>query len=118
MVNRTQSYYPYVMGYIRQSCEKRMKDILEAMGFNSNQLSQKEASYKCVEELKKLVADVGIPLTLKGFDISEESLESLTNDGIKQQRILARSPMPLLKEDIYAIYQAAYSGEIKEKLLV
>ena len=109
---------PYVMGYIRQSCEKRMKDILEAMGFNSNQLSQKEASYKCVEELQKLVADVGISLTLKGFDIAEDALESLTEDAIKQERILARSPMPLLKEDIYAIYQAAYSGEIKEKLLL
>lgn len=108
---------PYVMGYIRQSCEKRMQDILEAMGFSSNHLSQKEASYKCVDELIKLVADVKIPLTLKGFDISEAALESLTDDGIKQQRILARSPMPLLREDIYAIYQAAYTGEIKEKLL-
>jgi alcohol dehydrogenase class IV len=106
---------PYVMGYIRQSCEKRMKDILEAMGYSSNQLSQKEASYKCVTELKKLVADVNIPLTLKGFNIPEDALESLADDGIKQQRILSRSPMPLLREDIFAIYRAAYKGEIAEK---
>lgn len=106
---------PYVMGYIRQSCEKRMKDILEAMGYSSNQLSQKEASYKCVTELKKLVADVNIPLTLKGFNIPEDALDSLADDGIKQQRILARSPMPLLREDIFAIYRAAYTGEIAEK---
>jgi len=106
---------PYVMGYIRQSCEKRMKDILEAMGFSSNYQSQKEASYKCVEELKRLVTDVGIPLTLKDFGVSKDALESLTDDGIKQQRILARSPMRLLKEDIYAIYRAAYTGEIKER---
>jgi len=106
---------PYVMGYIRQSCEKRMKDILEAMGYSSNQLSQKEASYKCVTELKRLVADVNIPLTLKGFNIPEDALDSLADDGIKQQRILARSPMPLLREDIFAIYRAAYTGEIAEK---
>lgn len=106
---------PYVMGYIRQSCEKRMKDILEAMGYSSNQLSQKEASYKCVTELKKLVADVNIPLTLKGFNIPEDALDSLADDGIKQQRILSRSPMPLLREDIFAIYRAAYTGEIVEK---
>lgn len=43
---------PYVMGYIRQSCEKRMKDIYEAMGFSAVNLSQEEASYKCVDELK------------------------------------------------------------------
>lgn len=106
---------PYVMGYIRQSCEKRMKDILEAMGFSSNQLSQEEASLKCIEELKKLVADVGIPLSLKEFGIKEDALDSLADDGIKQKRILARSPMPLEREDIFAIYQAAYKGEVVEK---
>lgn len=106
---------PYVMGYIRSSCEKRMKDILEAMGFSSNQLSQQEASYKCVEELKRLVADVNIPLNLQGFGITQEALDSLADDAIKQQRILARSPMPLERDDIFTIYQSAYYGEIKEK---
>lgn len=106
---------PYVMGYIRQSCEKRMKDILEAMGFNSTQLSQEEASYKCVEELKNLVADVNIPVSLKGFDIPEEALDSLADDGVKQKRILGRSPMPLLRDDIFAIYHAAYLGKVVEK---
>lgn len=109
---------PYVMGYIRQSCEKRMKDILEAMGFSSTQLSQEEASYKCVDELKKLVADVNIPVSLKGFNIQEEALDSLADDGIKQKRILARSPMPLLREDIFTIYHAAYLGEVIEKEIV
>ncbi|WP_107924967.1 iron-containing alcohol dehydrogenase [Lysinibacillus parviboronicapiens] len=105
---------PYVMGYIRQSCEKRMKDIYDAMGFSSINLSQEEASYKCVLELKRLVEDVGIPSSLKGFNIPEDALQSLTNDGIEQRRILARSPMPLLKEDIYTIYKAAYDGVIVE----
>ncbi|MDN3426471.1 iron-containing alcohol dehydrogenase [Microbacterium sp. APC 3898] len=106
---------PYVMGYIRQSCEKRMKDIVEAMGFSTAQLSQAQASYKCVEELKRLVTDVNIPLTLKGFEIPEDSLESLADAGIEQKRILARSPMKLERQDILAIYQAAYAGTITEK---
>ncbi|WP_026566755.1 iron-containing alcohol dehydrogenase [Bacillus sp. UNC41MFS5] len=106
---------PYVFGYIRQSCEKRMKDIYDAMGFSSVNLSQEEASYKCVAELKRLVEDVNIPSSLKGFNIPEDALESLTNDGVKQKRILARSPMPLLKEDIYTIYKAAFDGVVVEK---
>ncbi|SES26070.1 iron-containing alcohol dehydrogenase [Psychrobacillus sp. OK032] len=106
---------PYVMGYIRQSCEKRMKDIYDAMGFSSTNLSQEEASYKCVDELKRLVEDVNIPSTLKGFNITEDALESLTNDAIEQKRILARSPMPLLKDDIFAIYKAAFEGIIVER---
>lgn len=105
---------PYVMGYIRSSCEKRMKDIYDAMGFSSANLSQEEASYKCVAELKRIVEDVNIPSTLKGFDITEDALEGLTNDAVEQKRILARSPLPLLKEDIFKIYKAAYDGVIVE----
>lgn len=105
---------PYVMGYIRQSCEKRMKDILDAMGISSAYLSQEEASYKCVDALKQLVQDVNIPSTLQGFNIPEIALEQLTDDATKQTRILARSPMPLMREDIYTIYRAAFDGEVLE----
>lgn len=105
---------PYVMGYIRQSCEKRLKDILDAMGISSANLSQEEASYKCVDALQQLVQDVNIPSTLKGFHIPEDALEQLTNDATKQTRILARSPMLLEREDIYTIYRAAFDGEIRE----
>ncbi|MED4885936.1 iron-containing alcohol dehydrogenase [Lysinibacillus fusiformis] len=105
---------PYVMGYIRQSCEKRMKDILDAMGVSSAYLSQEEASYKCVDVLQQLVQDVNIPSTLKGFNIPEEALEQLTDDATKQTRILARSPMLLEREDIYAIYRSAFDGEVRE----
>ncbi|MGE8000316.1 iron-containing alcohol dehydrogenase [Lysinibacillus sp. NPDC093190] len=109
---------PYVMGYIRQSCEKRMKDILDAMGISSAYISQEEASYKCVDALKQLVQDVNIPSTLKGFNIPELALEQLTDDATKQTRILARSPMPLKREDIYTIYRAAFDGEIREPQLL
>ena len=107
---------PYVMGYIRSSCEKRMKDIFDAMGFSSMYYSQEEASYKCVDELKRLVEDVGIPSTLKGFKIESNALDSLTTDAMKQTRILARSPMPLDKDDIYTIYEAALNGQVVEKI--
>lgn len=105
---------PYVMGYIRQSCEKRMKDILDAMGISSSYLSQEEASYKCVDALQQLVQDVKIPSTLQGFNIPASALEQLTEDATKQTRILARSPMPLEREDIYQIYRAAFDGVVRE----
>lgn len=105
---------PYVMGYIRQSCEKRMKDILDAMGISSSYLSQEEASYKCVDALQQLVQDVKIPSTLQGFNIPASALEQLTEDATKQTRILARSPMPLEHEDIYQIYQVSFDGVVRE----
>ncbi|WP_042221734.1 iron-containing alcohol dehydrogenase [Oceanobacillus manasiensis] len=106
---------PYVMGYIRQSCEERLKDIFEAMGYNATGLSSEEASYKCVAEIKTMVKDVNIPTNLKDFQITEDALEGLTDDATKQKRLLDRSPMLLEKQDIFAIYKAAYDGEIVEK---
>lgn len=105
---------PYVMSYIRKSCETRMADILDALGGNSSFLSDTEASYKCVDELKRIVQDVGIPSTLAGFNIPETALDSLTADGVKQKRILARSPLPLLEADIRKIYQSAFDGAATE----
>lgn len=105
---------PYVMAYIRKSCTKKMADILNALGGNSTYLSEEQASYKCVEELERLVKDVGIPPTLAGFDVPESAVESLTQDGVKQTRILARSPLPLLEDDIRKIYQSAFDGTAVE----
>ncbi|MCA0172842.1 iron-containing alcohol dehydrogenase [Bacillus sp. RAR_GA_16] len=108
---------PYVMGYIRKSCPKRMGDILNALGGNSQFLSEEEASYECVRQLERLVQDVGIPGTLGGFNIPISALESLTEDGLKQKRLLARSPLPLYEADIRAIYQSAFNGEVVEASL-
>ncbi|MCP8969862.1 iron-containing alcohol dehydrogenase [Ectobacillus ponti] len=105
---------PYVMGYIRSSCTKRLADVLNALGGNSSYLSEEEASYKCIEELERLVRDVGIPHTLQGFAIPETALESLTQDGVQQKRLLARSPMLLGEADIRMIYTAAFEGKLVE----
>ncbi|WP_347320463.1 iron-containing alcohol dehydrogenase [Rossellomorea sp. RS05] len=105
---------PYVMGYIRKSSEGRMADILEALNGKSTDLSVEEASKQCVKELVEIVRDVGIPQSLSQFDIPESALEELTKDGVKQKRLLARSPMELDAADIHKIYQAAYDGEVVE----
>lgn len=105
---------PYVMGYIRKSCEGRMAEVLEAIEGRSNDLTKEEASRKCVEELVRIVRDVGIPQRLSQFGIPESALEELTKDGVKQKRLLARSPMVLEETDIHRIYQAAYDGEVVE----
>ncbi|MGG4547712.1 iron-containing alcohol dehydrogenase [Rossellomorea marisflavi] len=105
---------PYVMGYIRKSSEGRMADILEALNGKSTDLSVEEASKQCVKELVEIVRDVGIPQSLSQFDIPDSALEELTKDGVKQKRLLARSPMELDAADIHKIYQAAYDGEVVE----
>lgn len=102
---------PYVMRYIRASCENRMADVLAAFrGDPASGDSAHAASYACVEELERLIRDVHIPTTLKGFGIPADALDTLTEDGVRQKRLLARSPLTLAYDDIRTIYEAAFTG--------
>lgn len=103
---------PYVMSYIRNSCFAKMCDIYVAMGGNISDMSPDEASYKCIYSLADLLMDIGIPKTLKGFDIPQLALQQLTSDGIKQKRLLARCPMELNEKDIFKIYYSAFLGTL------
>lgn len=106
---------PYVMAYIRPSCVKKMAYLYEVLsGDTSKTLA--EASHLFVKRMETLVRDVGIPSTLKGFQIPRSALESLTDDAVKQTRLLARSPKPLLRADIFTIYEAAFEGKLPNEL--
>ncbi|MDQ7947925.1 MAG: iron-containing alcohol dehydrogenase [Pedobacter sp.] len=103
---------PYVMKYIRPTCFVKMGNIYEAMGGDVNGLSPEEASFKCIDAFVSLLADIGIPNTLQGFNIPASALQSLTTDGVKQKRLLGRCPMPLTETDIYNIYESAHTGKL------
>lgn len=101
---------PHVLSYIRQSCPALLKDIYNAMGFDTVNLDIDDASQLCINEISQLVSDVGIPATLQAYQISEDNLFELTLDAIKQTRLLSRSPMTLLENDILKIYRSAWLG--------
>ncbi len=102
---------PYVMAYIRSSCEEKMATLYETLTGEMS-YSKETASQLFVKRMEQLVHEVGIPATLPGFSIPETALEALTDDAVKQTRLLARSPKRLLRADIYAIYEAAYRGKL------
>lgn len=102
---------PFVLEYIRESCEERLKEIAITMELEgSDFLSATDASKLTIAALKSLVKEVNIPASLQEFNIQESDLVSLTEDALKQKRLLARSPKKLEKDDIFKIYQAAWNG--------
>ncbi len=105
---------PYVLRYIRKTCPSRLGSILQALTGEYLQLDENAASVQCVETLATLVSEIGIPATLVGFGISSAATKSLTIDGIKQKRLLARCPMQLAEVDIFRIYEAAIAGTFVE----
>ncbi|NRD79626.1 iron-containing alcohol dehydrogenase [Bacillus sp. BRMEA1] len=100
---------PYVMKTISANCREKMNTICRILADGVKQVDDWNA-----EDYLRLfyyfVKDVGLPTTLKEYGIIESKLTDLTNDAIKQKRLLARSPKPLGENEIHQIYQMAYSG--------
>lgn len=103
---------PYVMKYISSSCAKKINLVANLLTNDVKQVD-KRTPEDYLKLFYSLVEDVGLPTTLKDYQIPESALGSLTEDAVKQKRLLARSPLPLNKEDIYQIYQLAYNGPKK-----
>lgn len=105
---------PYVSAYIRPYAKKRLADIYRVLQPGASLLSDEDASLAAVEEIHRIVAQMGVPTTLDGFQVPYEDLPLLVSEGAKQTRILARSPRPLFAEDIERIYASAFSGRFVE----
>ncbi|MBU8917379.1 iron-containing alcohol dehydrogenase [Bacillus sp. FJAT-29953] len=97
---------PYVMKTISPSCRNKLNRVCNILTNHGEERTEDEI----LTLFYKLVESVGLPTTLNEYGIPESSLSSLTEDAIKQKRLLARSPKPLGKDEIYKIYQMAFNG--------
>ena len=64
---------------------------------------------KLIAYIESLIADLGLPNTLKEMKIAEGDLPMLAKNTIdNQQRLLMNNPREVLEADALAIYEAAY----------
>jgi alcohol dehydrogenase class IV len=61
-----------------------------------------------IEELESIIADTGLPATLKEAKVPEADLEMLAADAMLQQRLLINNPRDVSQQDALEIYRAAY----------
>lgn len=61
-----------------------------------------------IEELEAIIADTGLPATLKEANVPETDLQMLAEDAMLHQRLLVNNPRDVDQEDALEIYRAAY----------
>ncbi|WP_143414459.1 iron-containing alcohol dehydrogenase [Halobacillus massiliensis] len=101
---------PYVYHRIWPSCLDKMYRLGEVFNLSLEGKSKREAALEVVQSLHELVKDVGLPTSISAYDITSEDIEQLTSNGLKQTRLLARSPMPFDGASIRSVYQHALRG--------
>ncbi|MGG4489239.1 iron-containing alcohol dehydrogenase [Metabacillus idriensis] len=104
---------PYVLDYIWPSCLHKMTILASALGIQRNGNSDREIAQSVVLEIRNLMEDVGLPNNLQAYGITEDDLEKLAAGGIKQTRLLARSPKSFQLQDVKQVYYAALHGALK-----
>jgi alcohol dehydrogenase len=61
-----------------------------------------------IRGLEALIADLDLPATLSAAGVREDSLETLAEDAMLQQRLLVNNPRDVAYDDALAIYRAAF----------
>ncbi|MFC0468990.1 iron-containing alcohol dehydrogenase [Halalkalibacter kiskunsagensis] len=99
---------PYVMEWNKISCLSKFKDIAEALGIDTRNLSTHEAADRAIDEMKRLSRYVEIPESLQDFGIPESVIPDMAIDASKAKRLMDNNPRALSVNDIEKIYQSAY----------
>jgi alcohol dehydrogenase class IV len=98
---------PYVVDYNRTASPARYALIAEAMGENTEGLSDNEAAELLVSSLFNLLDTIGIPSTLGEYGITEKALDKFVAGAMQQSRLFIPNPRNLTEADVREIYTNA-----------
>ena len=99
---------PYVMAYDVPACPERLVTVARLLGEAVDGLSSHEAAFRAVEAVKRLNADIGIPLSLKELGVAEEELRPMAEATAQITRLLEANPRPLDADYLEGILREAW----------
>jgi alcohol dehydrogenase len=106
---------PYVYDHIWPACLDKMVRVAEIFNLPTFGKSDREVVVQVVKSLLDVVHDVGLPTTLGAYNIQRDDIFRLTENGIKQKRLLNRSPKQLNFASVEQIYLNAYEGVLTNR---
>jgi len=98
---------PHVMRFIYPATLPKMGIVAEILKEPVERLSPRDRALAVVEAITNMVVDVGLPLHLGAYGITSDDVDVLVSDGVKQKRLLVRSPRPMSADDIRELYTSA-----------
>lgn len=104
---------PYVYDEIIKSCSNKLSTLAPVFDIQTQGKNNMKISEEITDKLFDLVREVGLPENLQHYNITENDIELLTKNALKQTRLLARSPLELKENEISKIYKEALMGRKK-----
>ena len=100
---------PAVLRFNEPEAAHLYAELYDCLNANS-QGSVADRSRAFIALMESMIAESGLPATLKDAGISEDFLPTLAQDAMLQQRLLINNPREVAYDDALAIYQQAYAG--------
>ena len=99
---------PYVMEYNATASIPALQAIANTIGSRGRR--PERDAFNAVRAARKLIADVGIPLSLKELGVKNDAIPKLAEDLLKSERLLAHNPKPLNQKDAEALFARMQEG--------
>lgn len=97
---------PHVQAYNIQAAAGRLKDIAQAMGVDVSAMSDEQGAKACIEEIRKIAKDVGIPAGLKELGVKEEDFKTLAENALKDACAIT-NPVQGSESDVIELFRQA-----------
>ncbi|MBG5949860.1 MULTISPECIES: L-threonine dehydrogenase [Proteus] len=97
---------PHVQAYNIQAAAGRLKDIAQAMGVDVSAMSDEQGAKACIEEIRKMAKDVGIPAGLKELGVKEDDFKTLAENALKDACAIT-NPVQGSESDVIELFRQA-----------
>lgn len=97
---------PHVQEYNASACAGRLKDIAAAMGVDVTGMSDEQGAKACIDAIKALSKDVGIPANLTELKAKAEDIPTLATNALKDACAIT-NPRKGNQAEVEGIFKAA-----------
>lgn len=97
--------FPHVLAFNAPVARERTADVLEALGGTREDAGRADSVLKTATEFCR---GLGIDMRLSAHGIPKDDLEAMADEAFTIKRLLDNNPRPVGRDDILAIYRAAY----------
>lgn len=103
---------PEVQEFNSRVSSNKLKDIAKFMGVDTSNMSDEEGAKSCINAIRKLSSDVGIPSGLKELGVKAEDFDTLADNALKDACGLT-NPIKATHQDVKDILSKAMGKEPK-----
>src|SRR5476649_1889191 len=97
---------PFVQEYNARVASPRLKDVAAAMHIDVAGMTDEQGAKACIDAIRQLSRDVGIPAGLRDLNVKEEDFNTLATNALNDACALT-NPIQGTHQDIVAIFKAA-----------